>query len=205
MASTIYTKIDDVVPSLEGWCPVDKAKHMVDIILKLKNPICVELGVFAGRSLLPIAWACQAVGGQVTGVDPWSASASLDGVNAKENDEWWGKIDYDFFYNYTITLMKTHGVNDIVRLFRETSSHAVRSFEDKTIAFLHQDGNHSEEITVQEVRDWVPKIKSGGYWVFDDANWSTTRAAQELLETYGFTCIHTAGGNAWKIYKKKEE
>ena len=56
------------------------------------EPFSVELGVFAGRSALPIAIAHHDLGrGIVIGIDAWSINATKEGQNSKENDEWWEK------------------------------------------------------------------------------------------------------------------
>jgi hypothetical protein len=202
MVEDIYTQIDKIIPTLHGWCPPEKAKKMVEIITTQSSPLCVELGVFAGRSLLPIAWGCKLSGGRTIGIDPWAPSSSLEGHNSPENNTWWNKIDYEFFYTYTCKLMETHNVKDIVTIYRQTSRDAIGHFDDQSIDFLHQDGNHSEEVTMEEVTTWLPKLKKGGYWVFDDANWETTKSAQIYLETHGLDCIFTAENSMWKIYKK---
>jgi predicted O-methyltransferase YrrM len=200
----IYAHIDEHIPNMEGWCPTEKAKKMVDFIFDMTAPNCVELGVFAGRSLLPIGWAAAAGKGTVTGIDPWEATAALEGTNDVANDEWWAKIDYDYFYKYTLSHIDTHGLSNTVRLLREKSSTAVNKFADGSLDFLHQDGNHSEEITVQEVMRWDPKMKPGAIWVFDDANWATTEKAQQQLSDLGYKCIYTADKNMWKVYQKSD-
>ena len=47
---------------LEGWCAKDKAATLIDLVLMLKPKIVVEIGVFGGKSLVPIAYALQETG-----------------------------------------------------------------------------------------------------------------------------------------------
>lgn len=181
---------------IEGWCTKEKALKMIEYISP-RTMLCVELGVFGGRSLLPIALANK--NGVTVGIDAWSANSSIDGENDDANDEWWKKIDYDGMFKYTIELLKRNGCSN-TKLLREESSKAVDRFKNNSIDFLHQDSNHSEKISCAEVELYKNKVKQGGIWVFDDTNWETTRKAQELLAGYGYIEIYDSG--TWKIYKR---
>lgn len=180
---------------IEGWCTREKATKMTDYINDDFN-LCVELGVFAGKSLLPIAIKCK---GLVIGIDSWSQSASSEGTNDKTNDEWWSKIDYNHFFNYTQNILNKYNCNN-AQLLRMKSSEAVNRFDDESIDFLHQDSNHSEEISCNEVELYKNKVKKNGIWVFDDTNWETTKKAQNLLLSYGFEELYDSG--MYKIYRK---
>ena len=180
---------------IEGWCTKEKALKMVEYIND-NTKLCVELGVFGGRSLLPIAIMCK---GDVFGIDAWNSKSSLDGINSKINDEWWEKIDYNKMKNYTNNLMKKYECNN-VKLLQMESASAINYFSDESIDFLHQDSNHSEKISCSEVELYHNKVKKNGIWVFDDTNWETTIKAQELLVNYGYEEIYNSG--TWKIYKR---
>ena len=175
--------------------PREKALKMIEYINS--DSVCVELGVFGGRSLLPIA--IKAKNGNVTGIDAWNINAALEGINAKEHVEWWKKIDYNHFYEYTKEQLKLYNCNH-VKLLKMTSVAAIESFEDNSIDFLHQDSNHSEEISCAEVLLYYNKVKQNGIWVFDDTNWDTTVKAQKLLCDKGYKLLFDSG--SWKIYKR---
>jgi len=181
--------------SIEGWCNRDKAIKMMEYIDD-STKVSVELGVWGGKSLLPIAFKCK---GDVYGIDAWNVSASLEGKNDVANDEWWSKINYNDMYNYTHRLMDSHKC-DNVKLLRMKSSDAVKIFDDHSIDFLHQDSNHSEETSCMEVDLYYNKVKPGGTWVFDDTNWPTTKKAQDLLVSKGYTEVYDSG--EWKVYKR---
>jgi len=181
--------------NIEGWCTEEKALKMMEYINE-DTKLCVELGVFGGRSLLPIAMKCK---GKVIGIDAWNKDSSLSGTNDIENNNWWANIDYEYMYKYTIDLMKKYNCNN-VELYRTNSSNAVQYFENESIDFLHQDSNHSELISCNEVDLYYNKVKKNGIWVFDDTNWETTKKAQKLLINYGYTEIYDQGN--WKIYRR---
>jgi predicted O-methyltransferase YrrM len=183
---------------LDGWCTPEKALKLVEVMQSYSPKVCVELGVFAGRSLLPIAVAAGK-DATVIGVDSWSAPVSLEGSNDKANDEWWAKIDYDHFFKYTRDLLNKHDCRH-VELWRESSLAVAHKFQYNSIDLLHQDSNHSEEITCAEVSLYWNRVSPGGIWVFDDTNWPTTQKAQALLESKGYLCIHDSG--SWKVYRR---
>ena len=186
----------DEYKHIHGWCTKKKALKMIDYIKP--NDICVELGVFGGKSLLPISFITN---NSVFGIDAWEKNASLEGSNAKENDEWWGKIDYNEMYNYTLNLFNKYECKH-VKLLRMKSSDAIINFENDSIDFLHQDSNHSEEISCNEVELYHKKVKINGIWVFDDTNWETTKKAQDLLLTYGYEELYDSG--EFKIYSRNK-
>jgi predicted O-methyltransferase YrrM len=47
---------------LTGWCTKAKASVLMDIILKTKAETIVEIGVWGGKSLIPMACALRANG-----------------------------------------------------------------------------------------------------------------------------------------------
>jgi len=186
---------------IHGWCTKEKATKLMNIIRDTKPSLCVELGVFGGRSLLAIGLAAK--NARVIGVDAWSKPASLEGTNDKGNADWWAQIDYDYFYKYTADLMKTNGLS--VELWRKKSNEVYQQFQDESIGFLHQDSNHSEEITCEEVELYWNKVCKGGIWVFDDINWPTTKKAQALLLEKGYEEIYAPEGREWAVYQRKSD
>ena len=196
--------IEKTVPTLHGWCTPEKATHLYYLVLEQgEKPLCVELGVFAGRSLMPIALAAKYMGGTAVGIDSWSKEACQQGVNDIANTEWWNAIDYDFFYKYSDKVIADAGLSATTKLIRSTSAEAVSQFEANSISVLHQDSNHSEEVTVQEVNMWYNKLKIGGYWIFDDTDWPTTQVAQRVLLEKGYEVVFTEKDGKYKVFVRR--
>ncbi len=190
------------IPRLEGWCNVEKAKAMARLVVGLEKPSCLELGVFGGRSLIAMGLGVKfaANGGLVEGVDPFTASAALEGTNDAVNQEWWAKLDYAMILRGAQDGIRRLGLSEIVRLVLKRSQDVVGNYADGSIDVLHQDSNHSEEVSCWEVASWTPKMKPGGFWVFDDTNWPSTQLAQgRLMTQHGYTKIedHTE----WAIFR----
>ena len=196
----IDAQIDSVLPPLPGWCTPEKGKRIAHLAADMRAHLCVELGVFGGRSLVALALGLSLNKmGRVHGVDPFTKGASLEGTNAAENNDWWAKIDYEEIRSHAIRAVETNGLQSYVTMIREKSIDVVDRYVDGSIDILHQDSNHSAEVSTAEVRAWMPKLRLGGFWIFDDIDWETTHDAQKLLLDSGFTCLETY--YQWAIFQ----
>jgi hypothetical protein len=84
-------------------------------------------------------------------------------------------------------------------VIRSRSLDAVDAFAERSVSVLHQDGNHSERVSDEEVIRWAPKIRRGGYWIADDTRWTSTQRAQQRLIELGFSLIEDHGD--WRVYR----
>src|SRR5271155_2257581 len=180
--ASLRTRIEACIVSLHGWTTVDKGLRLAELVISAQARLSVELGVFGGRGTISMAIGHEALNsGWVVAVDPWERAASLEGVNAPENDAWWGTIDHEAIYKSCIRALADSQVERFCRVLRQRSHVAAGGFADGSIAVLHQDSNHSEAVSATEVEQWTPKLCAGGYWVADDTDWATTARAQRLL------------------------
>lgn len=197
-----------VMDTLEGWCSKQKAAVLMDLIyylgLKKSSLTAVEIGVWGGKSLIPVAMGLRANGiGKIYGIDPWSQEASvvgMDGVNA----HWWGQVDHEIIYRGLVQKIKQLGLGSYVELVKCTSKEAA---EVSNIDFLHIDGNHSEESAYFDVTKWAPLVVSGGVIVLDDINW-TQRGRAEMektvayIDSIGTPIVEFKGDCIWGIWIK---
>lgn len=201
LRAQLRQRVDAAIPSLHGWTTVDKGARMAEIVVEARSARSVELGVFGGRGTISLAIGHEALGlGEVLAVDPWERTASLEGVNAPENDEWWGKLDHDAIHASFVEALRTTGTERWCRVLRERSAVAVRRVADASVAVLHQDSNHSEAVSCAEVEQWVPKLRPDGWWIADDTDWQTTQKAQARLSELGFHAVEDHGG--WKVFRR---
>ncbi len=171
----------EVLPTLDGWCTPEKATRMMEIIKKTKPRLYVEIGVYGGSSFLPATAAMQFVGkGTAYAIDPWAVPECLEGMEGA-NYEWWSKIDLTKIMNGFMSKMHQEKLDNRYITLRMSSKEAIKQFRDNSIGVLHVDGNHSEESAYYDVTQWLPKVKSGGYLIFDDANWPQTKKAVKYL------------------------
>jgi hypothetical protein len=70
------------------------------------------------------------------------------------------------------------------------------------VDLLHQDSNHSELVSCRQAKAWAPKIAHNGWWVLDDADWTTQRAVVELIPTLGF--IRRTGTDKYIVFQRRK-
>jgi predicted O-methyltransferase YrrM len=154
---------------LEGWCSEKKASILMDIILKTKPDTIVEIGVYGGKSLVPMACALKANGkGIIYGIDPWDNTAAVEGVENDNNLAYWSTIDLNAILQNLVLKIDQFGLESQIRLIKG------RSLEVKPIPdidILHIDGKHSDVTSYIDVTKWAPLVKSGGWIIFDDMTW----------------------------------
>jgi len=171
-------------PEFAGWCPLKKAKEIMEIIVAHRSELCVELGVFGGSSFFPIAAALAFTGqGIAYAIDPWSNAACLEGYaeSDQKHNAYWGTVDLEKVMDkFTARMHKNH-LTPYYRTLRLSSAEALSHFKNGSIDFLHIDGNHSQESALFDVENWLPKVKPGGIICFDDAWWNSTQPAVNLL------------------------
>lgn len=202
LRASLRARIEACIVSLHGWTTVDKGLRMAELVMDAKSGLTVELGVFGGRGTIAMAIGHEALGsGTVVAIDPWEKAASLEGVNAPENDAWWGELDHEAIYQSFIKALADSRVEAFCRVLRQRSQVAAESFADGSIAVLHQDSNHSEEVSASEVLLWSPKLCAGGYWIADDTDWVTTLPAQRLLQEKGFAIVEEHP--KWTVFRKE--
>lgn len=190
--------IAEVLPKLGGWCTAEKASRLSRIVTESQCSIYLEIGVFAGRSLLAAALSLPAHGIAI-GIDPWKRDDSIKGFD-DANKDWWGKIDHDQIYDECRANIVKVGVADKCHLIRSNSSEALSLVQRLPFyAVLHIDGNHSEQASCFDVCSYVPRVLSGGTILLDDCDWNTTKRAQSILESMAEK-IDTVGNCA--IYRK---
>jgi len=192
---------------LDGWCPLDKAVELAEMVLAEKPKLIVEIGVFGGRSIIPMALAAKVNDNdpQVIGIDPWAVGPVLEGTNSKENDLYWSSLDLEkIFADYERNLVK-FGVAHFTLTLRMTDEFACHHFKPESIDFLHIDGNHSPEVSMRYVTQWVPLVKPGGVIIFDDVLWDSQKGAVEILERSFRRVSWKELGNkgSWAIYRKE--
>lgn len=185
---------------VQGWTTIDKARLLMEIIFERKPEVVVEIGVYGGKSFLPMALALKHnKKGIAYGIDPWSNEASAEGWSGVNHD-WWLNLDHDAILSGLLKAMDKYQLYNYIKLINTTSQNAPSI---QNIDLLHIDGNHSEEIALQDVMKWVPLVKPGGLIVFDDTDWSTTQTAVEWLNTHCRKIGEAHEHNVWMIWIKE--
>ncbi len=190
---------------LHGWCSCQKAEFLIDLVLQSKPLKVVEIGVWGGKSLVPIAHALKKNGaGVIYGIDPWDKVASLRGMKNEGSKVFWQLADHGEVYRDLVERIKEFDLSAQIELICATSEEA---YKIDQIDLLHVDGNHSEENSLFDVQKWVPYVKKGGYIIFDDMTWFeggkfTTQKAVEWLDEHCFKLAEFTDISVWGVWIK---
>lgn len=198
----LFTQIEEIVPKLDGWCSVPKAFALASAVLTLRPKVVVELGVYGGRSLIPMALALKEIGeGKCIGIDPWDQNASIQG-QTQEHVNFWGTLNHGNIMDTFIANMDKLEVRPFVEVIRMRSDAYNPPNE---INILHTDGNHGDQ-AVRDVARYAPRVPVGGLVFMDDINWvggSVSQACQNLL-AMGFVRLYhyQKDGDDWAVFQR---
>jgi len=163
-----------------GWCTPEKALAMAALIAKQMPSVCVEIGVYSGRSLVPQAMVLNALSnGVIYGIDPWKKSHAAEGNCSEADKAWWNSLDLHVIHNYCMDRIWEHALDANCVVIRAASHHCADLFQ--SIDILHIDGCHSEESSCRDVNLYMPRVRSGGHIWIDDIDWTTTAKAQAMI------------------------
>ncbi len=170
------------LPEFYGWCSQEKAINFIDLVLEVKPKVCVEIGVFGGASLFPVASTLKFLDqGVVYGIDPWDNAENLRQFDPADttNINWWKKVNFNSIYTSFRKLFKKYGLDDYVITLIMPSQSATGAIKD--IDILYIDGCHSEHGFIIDVLLYLPKVRSGGYIWMNDTLWEQSQEAIGLL------------------------
>jgi hypothetical protein len=176
------------ISSMHGWTTPEKAMQLYELTKKLKPKVVVEIGVWGGRSTLPMAMALRELGaGKLIAIDPWSATESEKGQTEPQSAAWWAAQNHEDVYKSFMWHMKRNALEGIVQVQRTTSDAASVPEE---IGLLLLDGNHGEQALIDAKR-FAPKVVIGGMCLLDDLDWTGghVRQAEEFIKSIGFSFV----------------
>ena len=189
----------------DGWCSEQKGAFLVSLIMKTKPQTVVEIGVFGGKSLVPMACALQAnQKGIVYGIDPWDSTESVKGLQQVEHVDYWDKVNHQTVKQKLIDNIRNFSLDSQIILIQSTSENASPISD---IDVLHIDGNHSEHASYLDVTKWAPLVNRGGYIILDDMTWCdngeyTTARTCEWLDMHCKKVTEFTDNCKWGVWIK---
>lgn len=153
-------------------------KDIIDEMLKRKNSIFVEIGIYGGATLLSLYDTCKENDNKVFGIDPHDKINIYNGASKEETSEEAKTNAIKIFSHNRKNLqkiIKKYKIDDIITYINETSSDAIKYFEDNSIDLLHIDGDHSYEGVYSDLLLYYPKVKNNGIIICDDFNWVSVK------------------------------
>lgn len=185
----LYETIKNHLKTSSGWCDPIKAIALADLVMANRPAACAEIGVFAGKSALSIAFGLRArattspaSSGVLYAIDSWSAPDSLVDTSPEDAKWWSNNVNLDAIYEEFIGHLHTTGLGRYVRVLRMASIDAAKLVGP--LDLLHIDGCHSEWSSTSDVTLWLPKLRVGGTLVMDDVNWPSTQTAVRFARKF---------------------
>jgi predicted O-methyltransferase YrrM len=185
---------------IQGWLDPEVAAAMRNLILKTRPDICVEIGVYAGKSLINSALALKENGsGVIYGIDPWRNKDAYAALSPNDNEELWRTLDLDGVHTACMHAIWEHELEDQTIIIRTTSRMARAVFEPQSIDVLYIDGGHSEAASSSDAELYLPKVRHRGHIWVDDTNWPSLQKAVSILREQ---CVLVKDFGCCHLYKK---
>ncbi len=191
----------DVSSYLTGsWCSEEKTNVLMDIVCATRSLNCVEVGVFTGFSVLPVAATLQYLkNGRVYAIDAWSASEVVRDLDPSDpNTVWWSKVDMGAVRRKFYDMLQTWNVKDRCSVVATPSAKAVSILREQ-LDFLHLDGGFSEKSSSTDVALFLPKVRSRGYILLSNVFFTSNgqylkkKAFRTLYDCCDVVCVIDRG------------
>ncbi len=140
---------------------VRKRSQFSEYIQKMNKPFIVELGVLDGACLFWLGREAHKVGGTVVGVDCFDETPCYPGKHH------WQKLE-----DTLREMIKEENLIQVVTLVKSWTDDYVDKVADNSIDLLHIDAGHTLESAMTDIKNYWPKVKSGGCIFFDDEGWN---------------------------------
>lgn len=194
----LLKSVDESVVECTGWCSREKARTLALLVLALKPNVVVEIGVFAGKSAIPMALALKHLDhGEIVCIDPWENKAASEGY-VGDNHEWWSnRVNMDSIYKSFMVNVVKFQVTKYMNIKREKSDSVT---PPDNISLLHVDGSHTIQ-ALKDVQRFAVKVIRGGVVVMDDIDWTNDGEAHvskavDWLKENGFMELFKIGTGA---------
>jgi len=145
---------------IPGWFSYEYVYK--DIVEQAEDgSLFVEIGSYKGMSTAFMAVEIINSGKDIKFecIDPMELGIGSWSCNEEEQQ---GYSEKDFH-------QRLESVKDHYKLHKMTSNEAAELYDDGTIDFLMIDGDHGYEAVFQDITNYLPKMRSGGLIVGDDA------------------------------------
>lgn len=195
-----------VLSNWNGWCSEEKMRKLYELVHQTHRQfggeiLTVEQGVFAGKSLFPMAIAHKELqAGVCWGIETFDNVAPLEGKNHHDNDKYWANVDMDVVYAQFLQGNINFKLRGYCKWLHMKSYEAAKYFEDNTVTLCHLDSAHNEEVITKELESWTPKLKVGALLICDDTSWPETKEGYAKLPYFGYELMEDF--KDWQVWQK---
>lgn len=155
-----------------------ECRALYDLIVNnvKSDGLVVEIGIQFGRSTTVIGLLAKEIGFKFVAIDNWHEDVSKEAKNHVEN-----------------FLIKELGLP--IDLVNDDSQEVAKDFVGN-IDLIHIDGDHNFEGVLVDCKEWLPKVKLGGFACFDDYG------HESLMGVYFGVWVYMSGHNEWQFIKR---
>lgn len=197
----IRKAIESYIPHMNGWTVPERACEMAAAIINAKAKVCVDIGVYAGRSTIAMGFACREVGGgsMVYGIDPWNPFVAHANDDDQLSADWWKDRSFlELIHRQAMSEVAAHRLEPWVTMIRTEAQYIAGLFPQ--IDVVNIDGAHGEEASTRDVSLYLPRVVKGGTVFFDDTDWQSTNKAVAMLDA---ACELVNDTGKARTYRKK--
>lgn len=179
---TLKVQVHEACESLTGWCSDNQAEILIDIVLRDRPETLLQVGVFGGNALIPLAAALKANGkGTLYAADPASLPRMPDESESGSSGFFGSAFNLKLFREYLIERIHEFELNDQIVFFDG-------EFSLSEIDMIYLDGGCSALSLEREVVRWIPLLRSRG-WVIMTWFGNSSEGASKALEWLDRNCF----------------
>jgi hypothetical protein len=170
-------------------------KYLKELIDSLSFKVkYVEVGVLRGDCIVYIAKNSQNIE-KCTGVDPYEKYGDNNYIVGEKTS----KLNYSICKNK----INDNNLNDKISILLLPSHLAKDEFENDSLGVVYLDKIFNENDVNQDISDWWPKIKKGGYLTGRyTTNIQINKALLDKVKQLNLLDCITIENDVWKIIKK---
>ena len=156
--------------SIEGWFQPEDMKTMWNLVMEKvpENGLVVEVGSWKGRSSFVIGAACKTKNARVICID------TFKGLVDPGHEKWklyHGENGYYKQGNEGSILFETKEnleALDNITLWEGSSTELYKKLKNESADLIFLDGDHDMPVLGQDLKNFYPKLKPGGYYCGHD-------------------------------------
>jgi glycosyltransferase involved in cell wall biosynthesis/predicted O-methyltransferase YrrM len=171
------SSFQNIIGDFGGGSPVPKTFLMSYLAQEEKLRNFLELGVYRGKSLFPVAYSVYLNGGQTVGVDAFDYKTALENDVTEEKkiaiEKFFEKLDLEEIYRDLLVYKEGCSFGQTIQVIRQTtdSFFCSTNVANKEFDLVHIDANHDTMYVDRDYKNSLEHIKQGGFFVFDDIDW----------------------------------
>ncbi|MGX9963311.1 class I SAM-dependent methyltransferase [Roseomonas sp. F4] len=165
----------------DGWCSREKALWLAHLAESRRVTRALEIGVYGGKSLLPIAAVISAWDGVTFGVEPWSRDVAVAEPTTGTNDDYWSRLDFDLVKARFHVAGLRLGLMPHIRMLEIPSDQARLALAGQGFDLIHLDGSHAPGQALRDIIGWSALLSESGVLVVDDIDWPSLAEGRAYL------------------------